>query len=98
MRIRRGGRRRFGARREPAAPAYPHPKGLASKRSPQPQPRRTHPLLEQLAGWYPHLFGAQFLPLKRGIFHDLMAAHGEAIDKDALKLASPSTPAPRRAT
>ena len=50
-------------------------------------PRRTHPLLEQLAAWYPHLFGAQFLPLKRGIFHDLMAAHPEAIEKDALKLA-----------
>lgn len=40
-----------------------------------------------MAGWYPHLFGAQFLPLKRGIFQDLLAAHGEAIDKDALKLA-----------
>ena len=78
---RRGGRRR-GERREPAAQATPAPAAAA-----QPQPRRTHPLLEQLAGWYPHLFGAQFLPLKRGIFHDLMAAHGEAIDKDALKLA-----------
>jgi len=76
---RRGGRRR-GERREPAAQASPAPAAAA-------QPRRTHPLLEQLAGWYPHLFGAQFLPLKRGIFHDLMAAHGEAIDKDALKLA-----------
>ena len=83
---RRGGRRRFGARREPAAPASA-PEGAGEQRPPQPQPRRTHPLLEQLAGWYPHLFGAQFLPLKRGIFHDLMAAHGEAIDKDALKLA-----------
>jgi len=50
-------------------------------------PRRTHPLLEQLAAWYPHLFGAQFLPLKRGIFHDLMAAHPEAVEQDALKLA-----------
>ena len=78
---RRGGRRRFGARREPAAPASA-PEGAGEQRPPQPQPRRTHPLLEQLAGWYPHLFGAQFLPLKRGIFHDLMAAHGEAIDKD----------------
>ena len=83
---RRGGRRRFGARREPAAPAST-PEGAGEQRPPQPQPRRTHPLLEQLAGWYPHLFGAQFLPLKRGIFHDLMAAHAEAIDKDALKLA-----------
>ncbi len=33
------------------------------------------------------MFGAQPLPLKRGIFHDLLAAHGEAIDRDALKQA-----------
>ena len=83
---RRGGRRHSGARREPAAPASA-PEGAGEQRPPQPQPRRTHPLLEQLAGWYPHLFGAQFLPLKRGIFHDLIAEHAEAIDKDALKLA-----------
>ena len=74
---RRGGRRR-GPRHE-GAPAPEAQKAAA--------PRRTHPLLEQLADWYPHLFGAQFLPLKRGIFHDLMAAHPEAIEKDALKLA-----------
>ena len=80
---RRGGSRRPGERREPAAAqAAPGQAGAGA-----PQPRRTHPLLEQLAGWYPQLFGAQFLPLKRGIFHDLMAAHAEAIDKDALKLA-----------
>ena len=79
---RRGGRRRGGERRADAAPPAPE------AQAPQPAAaRRTHPLLEQLAGWYPHLFGAQFLPLKRGIFHDLMAAHPEAIEKDALKLA-----------
>lgn len=82
---RRGGRRRTGERREPAAQAAPATAEPAN--AGKPQPRRTHPLLEQLAGWYPQLFGAQFLPLKRGIFHDLMAAHAEAIDKDALKLA-----------
>ena len=81
---RRGGRGRgrSGAPAANAAPGQPGEPGASA-----PQPRRTHLLLEQLAGWYPHLFGAQFLPLKRGIFHDLMAAHGEAIDKDALKLA-----------
>jgi sRNA-binding protein len=51
-----------------------------------PGPRRTHPLLEQLAQWHPRLFGATPVPLKRGIFHDLLAAH-EGIDKDARKLA-----------
>lgn len=52
-----------------------------------PRPGRSHPLWATLAQWYPMLFGETLRPLKRGIFHDLMAAHGEAIDKDALKLA-----------
>ncbi|MFN7858067.1 MAG: ProQ/FINO family protein [Acidovorax sp.] len=46
-----------------------------------------HPVLEQLAGWYPHLFGAVFRPLKRGIFQDLLAAHPEAFEREALKAA-----------
>ncbi|MBS0611481.1 MAG: Fertility inhibition FinO [Proteobacteria bacterium] len=84
---RRGGGRRSRARRAQEAPAGTAHQADPPGTTPAPGPRRTHPLLEQLAGWYPHLFGAQFLPLKRGIFHDLMAAHAEAIDKDALKLA-----------
>ncbi|MBH2044585.1 MAG: proq activator of osmoprotectant transporter prop [Comamonadaceae bacterium] len=48
---------------------------------------RTHPALEQLAGLYPHLFGAVFLPLKRGIFQDLLEAHPELFERDALKAA-----------
>lgn len=54
------------------------PQAAAERRAPP-------PLLEQLAQWYPRLFGERLLPLKRGIFHDLMAAH--APDKDALKQA-----------
>lgn len=46
-----------------------------------------HPALEQLAGLYPHLFGAVFRPLKRGIFQDLLAAHPEMFERDALKVA-----------
>ncbi|MHB1113382.1 MAG: ProQ/FINO family protein, partial [Acidovorax defluvii] len=42
---------------------------------------------EQLAGLYPHLFGAVFLPLKRGIFQDLLEAHPELFERDALKVA-----------
>ncbi|WP_287965565.1 ProQ/FINO family protein [Diaphorobacter sp.] len=85
---RRGGRGRAGGRRESGAQATGDAPQAGAKGGPVAgAPRRTHPLLEQLAGWYPHLFGAQFLPLKRGIFQDLLAAHGEAIDKDALKLA-----------
>jgi sRNA-binding protein len=46
-----------------------------------------HPALEQLAGLYPHLFGAVFRPLKRGIFQDLLAAHPDAFEREALKVA-----------
>ena len=53
----------------------------------QQAPLRTHPVLEQLAGLYPHLFGAVFRPLKRGIFQDLLAAHPELFERDALKVA-----------
>ncbi len=52
-----------------------------------PAPQRVHPALEQLAGLYPHLFGAVFRPLKRGIFQDLLAAHPDAFEREALKVA-----------
>lgn len=48
---------------------------------------RSHPLLAQLAQWYPQLFGEQPLPLKRGIFQDLLDAHPDALTPDALKAA-----------
>jgi ProP effector len=54
------------------------------KRAPR-QRRTVHPMLEQLAAWYPHLFGEVFLPLKRGIFQDLLAAHPEQLERAALK-------------
>jgi sRNA-binding protein len=50
-------------------------------------PPRTHPALEQLAALYPQLFGATFRPLKRGIFQDILAAHPEAFEREALKVA-----------
>lgn len=54
--------------------------------APRARPARTAPpLLAQLAQWYPRLFGERPLPLKRGIYQDLMAAH--APEKDALKQA-----------
>jgi ProP effector len=50
-------------------------------------PARQHPVLDQLAALYPALFGETLLPLKRGIFQDLLAAQPEALDKDGLKAA-----------
>ena len=43
------------------------------------------PVLEKLFELYPALFGAKFLPLKRGIFQDLMTAHPDTFRKDSLK-------------
>lgn len=70
---RRGGPRRNGPARSgaPAAPAKP--------------PRPVHPVIEQLVGLYPALFGDRLLPLKRGVFQDLMAAHPELFQKDSLR-------------
>lgn len=45
------------------------------------------PVLEKLFELYPSLFGAKFLPLKRGIYQDLMAAHPDVFQKDSLKAA-----------
>ncbi len=50
-------------------------------------PRVLHPVIVQLAQMYPKLFGEQPLPLKRGIFQDLVAAHPEDLDQPGLKVA-----------
>ena len=50
-------------------------------------PRPVHPLLQKLFELYPRLFGARFLPLKVGVFQDLVAAHPEALPAAELKVA-----------
>lgn len=45
------------------------------------------PVLEKLFELYPHLFGAQFLPLKLGVFQELLARHPDQLERDSLKLA-----------
>ncbi|MDF1486054.1 ProQ/FINO family protein [Ramlibacter sp. H39-3-26] len=78
----------------PAAPAVQRPARRPRVGGPQQKPaaaprapRAVHPVLEQLAGLYPHLFGAVFLPLKRGIFQDLLDAHPGIFERGALKVA-----------
>ncbi len=46
-----------------------------------------HPLLHKLFELYPRLFGARFLPLKIGVFEELVAAHPEALPAAELKVA-----------
>jgi sRNA-binding protein len=54
---------------------------------PQKKTIDVRPVLDRLAQFHPQLFGARFLPLKLGIFHDLMAAHPDAVTKEELKAA-----------
>lgn len=83
---RRGGRNRGRAEaRDGAAPGAvraPVPAATAPRRE-----RQVHPLLEKLATLYPHLFGARFLPLQRGIYEALLERHPEELPKEELKIA-----------
>ena len=63
------------------------PQRPASERAAAPAPARQHPVLDQLATLVPVLFGETLLPLKRGIFEDLLAAHPNVLDKETLKVA-----------
>ncbi len=45
------------------------------------------PVLEKLFELYPQLFGERFLPLKLGIFQELLAAHPDVFRRDTLKAA-----------
>ncbi len=56
-----------------------------SERPASPAKPDVFPVLEKLAELYPHLFGTVFVPLKRGIFQDLLAAHPTIFEKEVLK-------------
>jgi sRNA-binding protein len=49
--------------------------------------RPPHQILERLFQLYPKMFGARFLPLKLGVFQDLMALHPGEFTKEELKAA-----------
>ena len=59
------------------------PKTAAAKR----ELPDVQPVLEKLFELYPQLFGAQFSPLKLGIYHELLALHPEHFQRDTLKAA-----------
>lgn len=70
------------------APADPGSEALPNT----PKPKRDRyaavaPVLEKLFELYPHLFGQRFLPLKLGVFQELLAAHPEVFKRDTLKAA-----------
>ena len=70
----------------PAAPAAA-PEGAQRAKKKTRGPREVHPVLHTLFELHPRLFGARFLPLKLGIFEDLLAAHPDRLKPDELKVA-----------
>ena len=76
-RSRRGRRKPRTGESAAAAAATPKPAGA--------QPPRSSPALDKLAELYPRHFGAEFLPLKRGVYEELVAAHPDAFEVEALK-------------
>ena len=71
----------------PPAPAETAPTSDSTPHKQRPPRDAAFGVLEQLASWYPQLFGAVFRPLKRGIFQDLMQAHPDALETAGLKAA-----------
>ena len=63
-------------------------RGRADARRPSaPRARPVHPALQKLFELYPQMFGAQFLPLKLGVYQDLLALHPEEFKREDLKIA-----------
>ena len=69
--------------REPTVPSPPARAQAGARKTPRP----VHPLLHKLYELYPRLFGARFLPLKIGVFEELVAAHPDVLPAPELKVA-----------
>ena len=69
----------------PTPASEPTPGNEPSRK--QGRAQTVQPVLEKLFQLYPQLFGAQFLPLKLGIFQELLASHPEAFERVTLKAA-----------
>ena len=65
---------------EPVQATSPKPKAPRA-------PRQAHQVLERLFQLYPKMFGARFLPLKLGVFQELMTLHPDDFKKEDLKVA-----------
>jgi sRNA-binding protein len=86
-----GPRRRPDAARPPRRPAQGQAQGQgqpkAQPQQQQPSRNKVHPVLQRLFELYPSMFGARFLPLKLGVYQDLLARHGDEFKADDLKIA-----------
>lgn len=70
-----------------AAPAAPAEGGAARQQKKRKTARPLHPVLHTLFELYPSLFGARFLPLKLGVFEEMVAAHPDRLKAEELKVA-----------
>ena len=80
--------------RSPRPPRQPRqqqqkqkPKQATQQQQQPARSRKVHPALEKLFELYPNMFGARFLPLKLGVFQDLLEKHPDDFKKDDLKVA-----------
>ncbi|MDQ3060426.1 MAG: ProQ/FINO family protein [Pseudomonadota bacterium] len=69
------------------APRASAPRQNQQGAKPARAPRPVHPVLERLFALYPKMFGAHFLPLKLGVFQELLALHPDVFEKNELKVA-----------
>ena len=65
----------------------PQAQGQGQQQQPQRAPRKVNPVLERLFELYPQLFGARFVPLKLGVYEELIARHPEDFKAEDLKIA-----------
>ncbi|MET3495650.1 ProQ/FinO family protein [Variovorax boronicumulans] len=80
-----------GNQRPPRQPQQARNQGAQgegqAQAQPQRAPRKVSPVLERLFELYPQLFGARFVPLKLGVYEDLLARHPEDFKAEDLKIA-----------
>jgi ProP effector len=72
---------------QPTNTRTPTPTPRSKQRKAAPRGKPVLPVLEKLFELHPQLFGAQFKPLKIGIFEDLLARNPDAFQRDDLKSA-----------
>lgn len=91
----RDARRDGGSRRQPDAsrpprrtePVQKQTQPAARQQQLQASRNKVHPVLQRLFELYPSMFGARFLPLKLGVYQDLLERHGDEFKTEDLKIA-----------
>jgi sRNA-binding protein len=71
----------------PESIAKPEPQSAQERPAKLQTARPPNQILERLFQLYPKMFGARFLPLKLGVFQELMALHPGEFSKEELKAA-----------